>query len=76
MQTVLHGAKKVAMEYSPRNAIPYISRVDAGTIELIRSLGVEVVSSADLVQYFQARLTDDQYQTRARGPDGERRACQ
>lgn len=63
LQTVLKGAKIVAMEYSPRNAIPYISRVDAGTIELVRSLGVEVVSSADLVQYFQARLTDEQYQT-------------
>src|SRR3989454_6544655 len=44
---------KIAMQYSPLNAIPYISRVDAGTIELVRSLGVEVVTSADLVQRFE-----------------------
>src|SRR5438128_7993184 len=52
---------KIAMQYSPLNAIPYISRVDAGTIELVRSLGIEVVSSADLVQRFQAVWTKDQY---------------
>src|SRR4029078_17615 len=45
-----HGA----MQYSPMNDIPYISRVDAGTIELVRSFGVEPVSSAELVQRFQA----------------------
>ena len=42
------------MEYSPGNNIPYISRVDAGTIESVRDLGVEVVSSGDLVQRFEA----------------------
>src|SRR5213594_4095564 len=52
---------KIAMQYSPLNAIPYISRVDAGTIELVRSLGVEVVTSADLVQRFEAVWTADQY---------------
>jgi len=52
---------KIAMQYSPLNAIPYISRVDAGTIELVRSLGVEVVTSADLVQRFEAVWTKDQY---------------
>jgi Xaa-Pro dipeptidase len=46
--------KRVAMEYSPGNNIPYISRVDAGTIESVRDLGVEVVSSGDLVQRFEA----------------------
>jgi Xaa-Pro dipeptidase len=51
------------MQYSPMNAIPYVSRVDAGTIELIRSFGVEVVSSADLVQVFEAVWTEDQLQT-------------
>jgi len=60
---MLAGVKKVAMEYSPRNAIPYVSRVDAGTIELVRSLGVEVVSSADLIQTFQAVLTPIEYET-------------
>jgi len=48
------GARRVAMEYVPRNANPYVSRVDAGTVELVRSFGVEVVSSGDLVQVFEA----------------------
>jgi Xaa-Pro aminopeptidase len=43
------------MQYSPLNAIPYVGLVDAGTVELVRSLGVEVVTSADLVQQFEAR---------------------
>ena len=61
LNTLVDGAKKVAMEYSPKNAIPYVSKVDGGTVELVRSCGVEVVSSADLVQYFEARWTSDQY---------------
>ncbi len=61
LKEILGGLKKVAMEYSFENNIPYISRVDAGTVELIRSLGVEIVSSADLVQYFQARWSEQQY---------------
>jgi Xaa-Pro aminopeptidase len=54
------GAKKVAMEYSPRNANPYISRVDAGTVELVKSYGVEVVPSGDLIQLFEAVWDADQ----------------
>lgn len=46
---MLRGLKRVAMDYSPRNAIPTLGRVDAGTVELVRSMGPEVVSSADLV---------------------------
>lgn len=57
---LLAGAKRVAMEYSPRNANPYVSRVDAGTVELVRSFGVEVVSSGDLIQLFEATLSDEQ----------------
>src|SRR3954470_24198206 len=57
---LLRGARRIAMEYSPKNANPYISRVDAGTIELVRSCGVEVVSSGDLVQQFEATWDDDQ----------------
>jgi len=53
-----NGSPRVAMEYSPGCAIPYVARVDAGTIELIRQLGVTVVSSADLVQRF-AAVWDD-----------------
>lgn len=61
LKEILSGLKKVTMEYSFENNIPYISRVDAGTIELIRSFGVEIVSSADLVQYFQVRWSEQQY---------------
>ena len=52
---ILTGMKRVAMEYSPRAAIPYVSRVDGGTIELVRSLGVDIASSGDLIQQFEAR---------------------
>ena len=52
--SLLHSAKRIAMQYSPMNAIPYLSRVDAGTLDLVRSLQVEVVTSADLVQQFEA----------------------
>jgi Xaa-Pro aminopeptidase len=57
------GPPRVAMQYSPENSIPYISRVDAGTIELVRSLGAEPVTSADLVQLFEAVWTDEQYRS-------------
>lgn len=52
LAAILKGIKHVAMEYSPRNAIPYLSKVDAGTIELIESFGIKVVSSADLLQSY------------------------
>lgn len=61
LKALLQGAKAVAMEYSPKNAIPYVSKVDGGTIELVQSCGVRVVSSAGLVQYFESRWTDAQY---------------
>jgi Xaa-Pro aminopeptidase len=54
LKDLLQGVKRVAMEYSPRNAIPYVSRVDAGTVESVQELGVDVVSSGDLVQRFEA----------------------
>ena len=55
---ILAGVKRVAMEYSPNCAIPYVSRVDAGTIELVRGMGAEVVSSGDLIQQFEARWSE------------------
>ena len=58
---LLAGAKRIAMEYSERNGNPYVSRVDAGTVELVRSFGVEVVSSGDLIQRFEATWDDDQW---------------
>ncbi|HEX8181251.1 MAG TPA: M24 family metallopeptidase [Pyrinomonadaceae bacterium] len=57
------AARRVAMQYSPENAIPYLSRVDAGMIELVRSFGVEPVTSADLVQVFEAVWTPEQKRT-------------
>jgi Xaa-Pro dipeptidase len=63
LETLLKGAGRVAMQYSPRNAIPYVSRVDAGTHEMVTACGVEVVTSADLVQTFEAVMTEAQLQT-------------
>jgi Xaa-Pro aminopeptidase len=54
LTTLLRGVRRVAMEYSPDCAIPYLSRVDAGTVEAIRERGVAIVSSGDLVQQFEA----------------------
>jgi Xaa-Pro dipeptidase len=59
----LGRAKNVAMQYSPKNEIPYVAMVDAGTIELVRSAGVKVVSSADLVQKYEACWTPEQLQS-------------
>jgi Xaa-Pro aminopeptidase len=55
------GDRRVAMEYSPRNGNPYVSRVDAGLVELVRSFGVDVASSGDLVQLFEAAWDDEQW---------------
>lgn len=60
LASLLRGRRRIAMQYSPFNAVPYLSRVDAGTIELIRSFGLDVVTSADLVQRFEAVWTDEQ----------------
>ncbi len=60
LRTILGGAQRVAMEVSPGAAIPYIGRVDAGTVDLVRSLGVDVLTSADLVQVAQAVWTPEQ----------------
>jgi Xaa-Pro aminopeptidase len=58
---MLGAAKTIAMQYSPQNNIPYVSLVDGGTLELVRELGKEVVTSADLIQRFDARWTHDQH---------------
>jgi Xaa-Pro aminopeptidase len=60
LRKLLGRAKKVAMQYSPKNAIPYVAMVDAGTVELVRSTGAKVVSSADLVQKYDACWSKDQ----------------
>jgi len=60
---MLGRAKNVAMQYSPKNAIPYVAMVDAGTVELVRGCGVKVVSSADLVQKYEACWSDEQLES-------------
>jgi Xaa-Pro aminopeptidase len=59
LKKILEGKNRIAMQYSALNDIPYVGLVDAGTIELVKSFGVEVVSSADLVQLFEARWSED-----------------
>jgi Xaa-Pro aminopeptidase len=65
LKQILAGARNVAMEYSPQCAIPYVSTVDAGTVELVRSAGVQVVSSANLVAAFEAVWDDEQMKDNA-----------
>jgi Xaa-Pro dipeptidase len=60
LKKLLGGAKRVAMQYSPKNEIPYVAMVDAGTVELVRGAGAKVVSSADLVQKYEACWTAEQ----------------
>ena len=57
---LLSGCRKIAMQYSPKCAIPYVSLVDGGTLELVRGTGVEIATSANLVQLFEARWTAEQ----------------
>jgi Xaa-Pro dipeptidase len=59
------GTERLAMQYSPRNAIMYVSMVDAGTVDVLRGMGKEIVSSADLVSRFEAVLTEEQLATHA-----------
>lgn len=60
LRKLLAGSRTVTMQYSPENNIPYIGLVDAGTVELVRKLKKRVVSSADLVQTFEAAWTPEQ----------------
>ncbi len=66
LEKVLNGRKRIAMEYSPHGRLPYIGLVDAGTVELVKAMGVEVVSSADLVAGFEARLNSVQIESHRR----------
>jgi Xaa-Pro dipeptidase len=68
LQKVLAGKRRVAMDYSPNCAIPYVSRVDAGTVEMVRALGIDVLSAANLIQRLEATLGVDQL-------EGHRRAA-
>jgi Xaa-Pro aminopeptidase len=61
IRKLLSASKRIAMQYSPECAVPYVAMVDAGTIELIRGLGVEIATSANLVQHFEARWSKAQF---------------
>jgi Xaa-Pro dipeptidase len=63
LKKLLGRGKKIAMQYSPKNEIPYVAMVDAGTVELVRSVGAKVVSSADLVQKYEACWSEAQLQS-------------
>jgi Xaa-Pro dipeptidase len=66
LRHLLTGYRRVAMQYSPRNAVPYVARVDAGTVELVRECGVEVVTAADLIQRVEAVWGADDYASHRR----------
>ena len=74
VKKLVGDSKRIAMEYSPRNANPYISKVDAGTVELVRECGCEIGSSGNLIQYFEARWSDEQWQLHLQA-DGLNRAA-
>jgi Xaa-Pro aminopeptidase len=60
LKTMLASSQTIAMQYSPNNLVPYIGLVDAGTIELVRSFGKNIVSSGDLVSQFEAAWSEEQ----------------
>lgn len=76
LREMVKGVKRVAMEYVPGGAIPYVSRVDAGTIEMVRACGVQVVTSADLVQHFEARWSPDGLESHRRAARGLKEVLQ
>ncbi|MEK6396474.1 MAG: M24 family metallopeptidase, partial [Terriglobus sp.] len=63
LEQMLKGATRIAMQYSPRNAVMYVAMVDAGTIEVLNGMGKEIVSSANLVSRFEAVLTEQKVET-------------
>ncbi|MGQ9819823.1 MAG: M24 family metallopeptidase [Candidatus Kapaibacteriales bacterium] len=69
LKQILAGCSCIAMQYSPNNAIPYVSTVDGGTIELVRSFGIEITSSANLVSIFESHLTDEEIEMHAKAGD-------
>ncbi len=72
---MLNGKSRVAMQYSPLCAVPYVAMVDAGTVELVRAQGVEVMSSAELIQEFEACLSDAQFATHVEAGKRVDRVC-
>lgn len=78
LASLLKGMSRVAMQYSPNCAVPYVSNVDAGTVELVRAAGAEVKTSANLIQHFEARWSREAYESHKKAGvrvDGIRRAA-
>src|SRR5579862_4326475 len=63
VREMLGGARRIAMQYSPNCAVPYVAMVDAGTVELVRGLGVEIATSANLIQLFEAKWSKEQLES-------------
>lgn len=69
LKRILGSAKKIAMQYSRENNIPYVSKVDAGTVELLRNLGYDVVSSAELITFLEAVIDERGYKLHREAAD-------
>src|SRR6266568_4573537 len=65
LESMLGDAQRIAMQYSPNNAIMYVSMVDAGTVEFLRGIGKQIMSSADMISQFEAVLTEEQMASHA-----------
>ena len=76
LRETLRGVKRVAMEYVPGGAIPYVSRVDGGTLEMVRAAGAQISSSADLVQHIEARWSAEGLASHQRAARGLREVLQ
>ncbi len=63
LKLILKGCKNVAMHYSPMGDVPYVSIVDGGTIDLIRSFGIEVISAQELIQEFEGLVSEDRFES-------------
>ncbi len=75
LASLLADSQTIAMEYSPNANNPYVSRVDGGTIDLVRNQRVEIVSSGNLIQYFETRLTEEQWETHLRADHVTQDSC-
>ena len=69
LAAMLGECRHIAMEYSPEGELPRVSFVDAGTLEMVRGLGVDVVSSADLLQYATQRWSGQQLRSHVLAAD-------
>jgi Xaa-Pro dipeptidase len=76
LRDLLRGCRRVAMEYAPGGTIPYVSRVDGGTLDLVRAAGPQIVSSADLVQHFEARWSEAGLASHRRAAQGLKEVLQ